>query len=254
MHILSLQPANCLLVKKSHLKSTASSCKSDIPLIMRGDNKGIRYLRAHLDVSSSVGLLASGLPLQDGLPVGVELQVGDDDVGRVDTDLDGGTVGLVGGDSLNVDDPLLSVDLRESTKAILSTGYGLIRSSRGVSSPGRPCPPCPCSCLGRSRPRRPFGWAWIGPAEETSRTNKSVVVLSSTRRFDRGQGPGRSHTSPRPNTALLRPTLARPPSNRTRSTLTECFSLNSLFNPELIIFLLTEEGAEKWAFRLLRRS
>ena len=78
---------------------------------MRGDNKGIRYLRAHLDVSSSVGLLASGLPLQDGLPVGVELQVGDDDVGRVDTDLDGGTVGLVGGDSLNVDDPLLSVDL-----------------------------------------------------------------------------------------------------------------------------------------------
>ena len=83
---------------------------------MRGDNKGIRYLRAHLDVSSSVGLLASGLPLQDGLPVGVELQVGDDDVGRVDTDLDGGTVGLVGGDSLNVDDPLLSVDLREITR------------------------------------------------------------------------------------------------------------------------------------------
>jgi hypothetical protein len=34
----------------------------------------------------------------------------------VDTDLDGGTVGLVGGDSLNVDDPLLSVDLREITR------------------------------------------------------------------------------------------------------------------------------------------
>lgn len=49
-------------------------------------------LRAHLDVTSGSGLLASSLPLQDGLPVSVELEVGDDDVGGVDTGLDGDTV------------------------------------------------------------------------------------------------------------------------------------------------------------------
>ena len=67
-------------------------------------------LRRHLDVTRS-GLLGGRLSLQDGLSVGVELQGSDDDVGRVDTDLDGGAVGSVLGDSLDVDDPLLSVDL-----------------------------------------------------------------------------------------------------------------------------------------------
>jgi hypothetical protein len=68
-------------------------------------------LRRHLDVTRS-SLLGGRLSLQDGLSVGVKLQGSDDDVGRVDTDLDGGAVGSVLGDSLDVDDPLLSVDLR----------------------------------------------------------------------------------------------------------------------------------------------
>ena len=80
----------------------------------------IRHLRAHLDVYSSGGLLAGGLPLEDGLPVSVQLQVGDDNVGGVDTDLDGGAVGLVGGDSLDVDDPLLTVDLRMERETMFS--------------------------------------------------------------------------------------------------------------------------------------
>lgn len=68
-------------------------------------------LRRHLDVTRS-GLLGGRLSLQDGLSVGVKLEGSDDDVGGVDTDLDGGAVGSVLGDSLDVDDPLLSVDLR----------------------------------------------------------------------------------------------------------------------------------------------
>ena len=39
------------------------------------------------------------------------LERGDDDVGGVDADRDGSGVGLLDVDSLDVDDPLLSVDL-----------------------------------------------------------------------------------------------------------------------------------------------
>ena len=67
-------------------------------------------LRRHLNVTRS-GLLGGRLSLQDSLSVGVKLEGSNDDVGRVDTDLDGGAVGSVLGDSLDVDDPLLSVDL-----------------------------------------------------------------------------------------------------------------------------------------------
>lgn len=94
--------------------------KCDIPSSLRGDKSDVQHLRAHLDVSSSGGLLAGGLPLEDGLPVSVQLQVGDDNVGGVDTDLDGGAVGLVGGDSLDVDNPLLTVDLRMEQETMFS--------------------------------------------------------------------------------------------------------------------------------------
>ena len=67
-------------------------------------------LRRHLNVTRG-GLLGGRLSLQDSLSVGVKLEGSNDDVGRVDTDLDGGAVGSVLGDSLDVDDPLLSVDL-----------------------------------------------------------------------------------------------------------------------------------------------
>ena len=61
-------------------------------------------------------VLSSGhmrsLALQQVLSVLVELQIGDLDLGGVNADLGRGSVHLLTGDSLDVDDPLLSVDLR----------------------------------------------------------------------------------------------------------------------------------------------
>ena len=54
----------------------------------------------------------SSLALQKVLSVLVELQIGDLDLGGINTDLRRGSVHLLTGDSLDVDDPLLSVDLR----------------------------------------------------------------------------------------------------------------------------------------------
>ena len=54
----------------------------------------------------------SSLALQEVLSVLVELQIGDLDLGGVNADLGGGSVHLITGDSLDVDDPLLSVNLR----------------------------------------------------------------------------------------------------------------------------------------------
>ena len=56
------------------------------------------------------GLLAA-LAFQDSLAVLVELELGDNNVGGVDADRDGGTVNLLAGDTVDVDDPLLTVDL-----------------------------------------------------------------------------------------------------------------------------------------------
>ena len=52
------------------------------------------------------------LALQKVLSVLVELQIGDLDLRGVNADLGRGSVHLLTGDSLDVDDPLLSVDLR----------------------------------------------------------------------------------------------------------------------------------------------
>ena len=54
----------------------------------------------------------SSLALQKVLSVLVELQIGDLDLRGVNADLGRGSVHLLTGDSLDVDDPLLSVDLR----------------------------------------------------------------------------------------------------------------------------------------------
>lgn len=58
-----------------------------------------------------IGLLGAGLAGNDLLAVLVELKAGDDNVGRVDTKGNGGTVGLLTVDALDVDNPLLAVDL-----------------------------------------------------------------------------------------------------------------------------------------------
>ena len=54
----------------------------------------------------------SSLALQKVLSVLVELQIGDLDLGGINADLRRGSVHLLTGDSLDVDDPLLSVNLR----------------------------------------------------------------------------------------------------------------------------------------------
>jgi len=72
---------------------------------------GMCILLDHLDVSSSFGSLASVLPLKDCPPVGIQLDGGDNDVARVDSDGGGGTVGLVPLDTVDVNNPFLAVDL-----------------------------------------------------------------------------------------------------------------------------------------------
>ena len=59
------------------------------------------------------------LPLQDRTPVFVKLDRGDDDVRGVDADGYGGAVGLVAGDTVDVDHPFLTVDLGDLALAAL---------------------------------------------------------------------------------------------------------------------------------------
>jgi hypothetical protein len=56
---------------------------------------------------------ALGSSVEDLLPVLVHLELDDADLGRVEADVDGGTVSLLALDSLNVDCELLAVDLHD---------------------------------------------------------------------------------------------------------------------------------------------
>jgi len=69
------------------------------------------HLLDRLDVSSGFGGLVPVLPLKDCPPVGIELDGGDNNIARVDSDGGGGAVGLVPLDTVNVDNPFLAVDL-----------------------------------------------------------------------------------------------------------------------------------------------
>lgn len=66
---------------------------------------------SHLDVLSRLLASRAVLALEEGLTVLVELERGDDDVGRGDTDGDGGTGTLLAVNAVDVDDPLLAVNL-----------------------------------------------------------------------------------------------------------------------------------------------
>ena len=57
------------------------------------------------------------LPLEQSLAVLVDLELGDDNLGGVDTDVDGGAVHLLAGDALDVDHPLLAVHLDNLARA-----------------------------------------------------------------------------------------------------------------------------------------
>jgi len=80
------------------------------------------------------GLALSGIDSSDdggdaGQSILGLLNLGDGDVGRVDGDLVGGAVGLVLGELVDVDHPLLSVDLDDLSLAALASAahhYDLI--------------------------------------------------------------------------------------------------------------------------------
>jgi hypothetical protein len=62
---------------------------------------------------------SSALAGQNSLAVLVELKLGNNDVGGVDANWDRGAVDLLAGDTVNVDDPLLTVDLNNLAFAAL---------------------------------------------------------------------------------------------------------------------------------------
>lgn len=76
---------------------------------------------------------AGGARLEHGLSVLVELQLGDDAVGWVDANVDGGAVDLLSLGSLDVDDELLSVDRLDSASGlslvVASNNHDLINKS-----------------------------------------------------------------------------------------------------------------------------
>lgn len=65
------------------------------------------------------GGAALGLAVEQRLAVLVEAELGDDDLGGVDSNIDGGSVHLLAGDALDVDDPFLAVDLHDLALAAL---------------------------------------------------------------------------------------------------------------------------------------
>ncbi len=66
-----------------------------------------------------LGLLGAVLALEKILAVLVHVNLGDNNLGGVDADGNGGTVGLLAVDTLNVDDPLAAVDLDNLALATL---------------------------------------------------------------------------------------------------------------------------------------
>ena len=66
-----------------------------------------------------VGGAAARLAVEERLAVLVELQLGDEDLGGVDADVDGGAVHLLAGDPLDVDDPAAAVHLHHLALAAL---------------------------------------------------------------------------------------------------------------------------------------
>ena len=101
-------------------------------------------LLLHLDrlfgvlVSSLSRGSAGGARLEHGLSVLVELQLGDDTVGWVDANVDGGAVDLLSLGSLDVDDELLSVNGLDSASrlslVVTSDNHDLMRINKRTQS------------------------------------------------------------------------------------------------------------------------
>nr|GMD49390.1 Os11g0151100 [Ipomoea batatas] len=65
---------------------------------------------------------AFGLPVEQSLAILVELQLGDHDLGGVDTHVDGRAIDLLPGDPLDMDDPFLTVPRTTITSSSFRTG------------------------------------------------------------------------------------------------------------------------------------
>lgn len=82
--------------------------------VLRGEKGCERWRRLidNLDIGGSglSGLLGV-LPLEDSTAILVQLETGDNDIAGVNADGGAGAVGLVPGDTVDMDDPLLPVDL-----------------------------------------------------------------------------------------------------------------------------------------------
>lgn len=87
--------------QNTHTDAMKNSTSCPQPLTKAG------YLLGHLDVTR----LLAALALEDGSSVLVELEGGDDNVGGVDANRGSSSVALLNVDSVDVDDPLLPVDL-----------------------------------------------------------------------------------------------------------------------------------------------
>lgn len=91
--------------------------KNDVQVVGKSCRRGERLVVLHLNVAVILALL--GLAGKDVLAVTVELEAGDDNIGRVNLEGDCGAVGLLTVHTLDVDDPLLAVDLEHLTLGTL---------------------------------------------------------------------------------------------------------------------------------------
>lgn len=91
-------------------KGITSAERNDVQM-PRDNMDGVgRLVVLHLDIAVFLALV--GLAGDNVLSVAVKLETGDDDVGGVDVERNSGAVGLFAVYTLNVNDPLLAVDLK----------------------------------------------------------------------------------------------------------------------------------------------
>ena len=89
--------------QRSHIRSTNTYRSVDaLHNILGGELRSLVLIR---------GGASLGLAIEERLAVLIEAELGDDDLGGVDADVDGGAIDLLAGDALDVDHPLLAVDL-----------------------------------------------------------------------------------------------------------------------------------------------
>ena len=83
---------------------------SELPRCHHHDKLNLNPPKTHLSGLALDGLTTLGDPGKDLLAILVEVELGDDDVGGGDGDGDGLAVGLLAGDTLDVDTVLETVD------------------------------------------------------------------------------------------------------------------------------------------------